>query len=225
MRYTTQKLGGRANIAQSYGQTVVGVFNNNRGSSVAVDFNSQPIPLPRGNDPLFIVGNGNASTRSNAFEVSNNGHSIVYDVNGNGTNTNGTGGLYRPSNKGATYTDNIIYAWGDVNPNLIDPPPTNPNGVTVQGSFGVSSIARIAVGVYEVTLNITDPVSGISLNPSAVSITANIVLTDEEAQSPQCAFIFPSRVDGNMRFRLRLYYQQNCTPIDLPFMFKVTGRP
>lgn len=175
------------------------------------------------------AGNGTGTTtalRSNAFEVSNNGHSTVFDENGNGTASNGTYVNGRPSFRGATYTDNIIYAWGDVerdiNPDLI----ANPNGVLVRGSEGCQTIKRLAVGVYEIELNIQDPLNlGPQLVPSAASITANIVLPDVETPNPQCAFIFPSRIDGGNKFRLRLYYQANCAPVDLPFMFKVTGRP
>ncbi len=86
--------GGSHLICQSYAQTVMGHYNLSQGNSTSSSIT--------GNDRLLIIGNGaDAFNRSNAFEVSDNGHSIVYHTNG-GTNSAITG---------ATYKDNIIYAW------------------------------------------------------------------------------------------------------------------
>jgi hypothetical protein len=75
------------------------------------------------NAPLFMVGNGsgtffNRTAPHNAFEVSYNGHSVVADINGTGQphdqaiNPNTPDG--RAAIEGATYDDNIVYAWGSI---------------------------------------------------------------------------------------------------------------
>lgn len=70
--------------------------------------------------PLFALGNGegsffNRATPHNAFEVSYNGHSVVYDINGTGQKAAAaTATPGRAAIAGATYEDNIIYAWGEV---------------------------------------------------------------------------------------------------------------
>jgi hypothetical protein len=216
--------GGRENIAQSYGQTVVGVFNRAVGSSVASDFNTQPIPLPRGDDPLFIVGNGKSSSRSNAFEVSNNGHSTTYDVNGESVNVDGTAmlpPLPREVYYGSTYVDNVVYAWGDVSPNVGG----LGNQVTVNGSFGVKEIIRNGAGDYTIKLFTAD-ITGNPSNLTKASITANIVQSYDDTVSV-CGFIFPSeivQVGAVSQFKIRITYR-DCTKEDRRFMFKVCGRP
>jgi hypothetical protein len=118
----------------SYAQSAMGFFNAPRGM-VPV----RPMAPALTNDPLFMVGNGDilAGARSNAFEVSYNGHSTVYGVNGTGS---GNAAI-----EGATYVDNIIYAWGDI-----------AAGGGINSDFGVLSVTG-GGGVYDVTINITDP--------------------------------------------------------------------
>jgi len=173
--------GGDSLIAQSYGQTVLGFFNLPQGSTASPTLND---------DRVLILGDGNAGARRNAFEVSNNGHSIVYHTNGTGdamqtgvggTSSNGgqdkalgsTSGGY----VGATYRDNIIYASGDVEPNVVWVPANNDwetcdtsdhNGVIVHYDFGCSRIWRIGQGHYRVRMSVRDPI-----NPTSALTFAN----------------------------------------------------
>ena len=99
-----------------------------------------------GTDPLLIVGNGTSTTRSNAFEVFNNGTSVVH-------HDNGTGEIYSQV-IGGTHKDNIIYAWGVVEDNEIK----HIIGVTDSvEDFGVLSFAHTAAGTYVIQLNLVDP--------------------------------------------------------------------
>ena len=97
--------GGDGLTAQSWAQTVIGGWNIPKGA-VSFRYNNGT-SLDR-DDPILIIGNGSGpSTRSNAFEVSYNGHSIVYDQNNSGATNSAI--------RGGTYTDNVIYAWGKCN--------------------------------------------------------------------------------------------------------------
>jgi hypothetical protein len=152
-------------------------------------------------NPLFMIGNGtgpNSMTnpdvwrihpRHNAFEVSYNGHSTVFDMNGSGgavaaanqapdvTPPLPTIGYapstvipcmpYRAAIEGSTFIDNIIYAWGDVTPTG-----NYPLRVDANADFGVDHIDQIGPGVYDIYLNTTDPDRNpIALAQGAVAIT------------------------------------------------------
>lgn len=225
--------GGRENIAQSYGQTVVGVFNRAVGSATASDFNTQPIALPKGDDPLFIVGNGKSGSRTNAFEVSDNGHSTVYDLNPQAVASNGTAlsGTVGKVFLGSTYVNNVIYAWRDISPDVL-PNGTNRglNGVIVNSSFGVKAVTREAPGKYKITLKVFDPsLLNTSKNLTSGAISANIVQTYNDSTSG-CHFIFPSDIiadpiTGEAIFRIRIKYVALCNSEDRRFNFIVTGKP
>lgn len=205
--------GGRENIAQSYGQTVVGVFNRAVGSATASDFNTQPIALPKGDEPLFIVGNGKSGSRSNAAEISNNGHLTVYDVNGSG----GATIPGRPMLKGSTYKDNVIYAWGHVNYQAAFPQ------YIVVSDFATAAVAHVPnTGDYVITLNITDPVTNLAYNLVDAAVTATLV-DNESNEQTLCSFINVTRVVGNV-FTVKIRYGTDCSRIDRSFMFHVTGR-
>ena len=197
--------GGDSLVAQSYAQVVIGHNNLRQGTS------TKPTSLPPtsiiGSDALFIIGNGTppvgntAGVPSNAFEVSNNGHSIVFHTNGSSPAVI----------NGATYTDNVIYAWGSV---------TYVGGVpTLGSSFGVSSIIRnpggpangqflitltspapITNGVVAATLAETDPCFEF-IGATTVSSGTFIVSTSAAAGAPLA-----------------------CQPADRQFTFIVTGR-
>ena len=217
--YGTIPGGDNLQVLNGYGQTAVGFFNDPWGGAVA----PRPAPLVLTDDPLFMVGNGdyNAGTpvRSNAFEVSYNGHSVVSDVNGTG----GATGPGRYAIPGATYVDNIIYAWGNVpaTPGVFVP-------VIPNSDFGVSAITKgAAAGEYLVQLNIVDPTSGLMVVLNNASITATLV----EDPSYTCGTITTSDLGAPglapNQFRIRTFDLStgSCTSDALPFMFKVTGRP
>lgn len=201
--------GGDNLVVQSYGQTAVGVWNAPRGS-VPYRYGGQP----RSNDPIFMVGNGIAPGHSNAFEVSYNGHSTVTHTNGQGTAVI----------TGSTYTDNIVYAWGDIGWN---------GAVLVRnGDFGISGITRIGAGWYRITMTATTP-TGTPVNLSAASITANISTNAPPGgMFAKCEHLTVSRVGAGV-FDIFITEQRfnagtmtlNCVNIDDSFMFTVTGRP
>lgn len=196
--------GDRLSTVDSYAQVAVGFYNAPRGA-VPVRPNSGTIAAT--NDPLFMVGNGdiNAGAQSNAFEVSYNGHSTVYGVNNSGT--------VNAAITGATYVDNVVYAWGEIDAT---------GGINAD--FGVASVVSGGPGFYTVTLNTTDPL-GNPINLTQASITVTIV--DDNGRT-QCALATASRigVPGPNSFDVRTYVVNGeCQQTDLPFMFKVTGRP
>lgn len=212
--HTTIPGGDLLTTNPSYAQTAVGFFNKPRGS-MGVRPNAATIAAS--NDPVFMVGNGNVSggsgARSNAFEVSYNGHTSVYGVNG----------TTAPSITGGTFVDNVIYAWADVPRTTIGGP------VAPLSNFGVQSINRIAAGVYDVTIAVTDPAGNVVALPNA-SVTATIV--EDNILSPiGCGMIVTSHIGAAglpaNTFRLWTYNltSGSCAPADRAFMFKVTGRP
>ncbi len=202
--------GGDNLLVQSYGQTAVGVWNAPRGN-VPFRFGGQL----RTNDPIFMVGNGFAPGRSNAFEVSYNGHSTVYHTNGQGT----------PAIIGATYTDNITYAWGDI----------GWNGATIvrNSDFGVLSITRQGAGWYRVKMTLTTP-TDVPTNLNAASVTASISTNAAPGgMFAKCRYITVSRINAANEFDVFITEQRinagtmmlDCVNVDDSFMFKVTGRP
>jgi len=186
---------GQTLTAQSYGQTVVGVMNIPSG-------NLLPGSVPT-DDPIFIVGNGIQGFQSNAFEVSYNGHSTVFD------NTFGN----TPVILGSTYTDNVIYAWGhyDVNSGSYN-------------SFGVRSIVQLGAGWYQVQMDIIDR-NGNSIildNSNSVTATVRSHKRPGEGWDGRCATIMVSEVVHNA---FDVYIADpGCGPVDENFDFKVTGR-
>lgn len=189
----------------SYAQSAMGFFNAPRGMVA-----NRPVPGGLTDDPLFMIGNGDYNVgnpvRSNAFEVSYNGHSVVYDANGN---TNGGG---RIPIEGGTYTDNITYAWGDI-----------AAGGAINSDFGVVNVANAPVGTYTITINVQDPLGNpVTLNNG--SVTATVI---DNFGSHGCTSISVSQlgIPGPNQFMVRTYQGLDCQPTDLPFTFKVTGRP
>lgn len=149
-------------------------------------------------DRLFHVGNGTAVTRSNAFEIDADGHSIVYGANGPAA----------PPHVGGTYTDNIIYAWARVNGGGV-PAITQGYGVTLTGGGG---------GIYNFQLQIRDPHTGALItNWQGGSITATL-------EGPQCAFISSSGLNANGTFSIFVRTMESCGLTSRNFMFKVTAR-
>lgn len=207
----TSTIPGGDNLKTSgYAQTAVGYFNKTRGNRIARLSAAQTALT---NDPLFMVGNGDGTVSpavaSNAFEVSYNGHSVVYDVNG--TSQIAVPGSRAPI-RGATYVDNIIYAWGDINANA-----------TINSDFGVATVTNPAVGTFIVTIRAVDPQTGmpITLNNAAVVATLSA-----EGPTARCSTIMASRIGtpGPNQFQVMIN-GSSCEPTNLPFMFHLTGRP
>ena len=207
--HTTIPGGDQLQTNNSYGQIAVGFYNAPRGAMLTKPTAGQ---IAASNDPLFMVGNGDVNSaigQSNAFEVSYNGHSSVYGVNGQGT-TN-------PSTTGGTYVDNVVYAWGHfdiIMGGLVD-------------DFGVLSVVPVGPpGVWDITLNVTDPAGNTVTLPSA-SITVTVV--DDINGTNGCTSVTVTPIGGVLgpnTFRVRTYsLNSTCIETDLPFMFKVTGRP
>jgi hypothetical protein len=171
--------GGWYLTAQSLGQTVVGVFNRAQGTTSTVAGFSAAGPTFTMNDRLFIVGNGTTNTtRSNAFEVSNNGHSIVYDQNGHGVVPVGPGAHGRADILGTTYRDNTMNAWGLI---------TGAGAIANNDNFAVARVEKLGTGCYKVWLNIQDPLVNTNSFPAPggaqavltnASITATLISDD-----------------------------------------------
>lgn len=211
--YSTIPGGDNLMTNPSYAQIALGFFNSAVGSipnRPSVSSNSTYDP------PLFMIGNGSynggSPIRSNAFEVSYNGHSRVFDLNGSGGA--GVGGA-RSAYTGGTYTDNVVYAWGVVS---FQPGPT----LVVDADFGVANVVRNAAGWYTVQLNYMNPETGSnSLNNIAVTATLN---------DNACAIIRVNVPNGPTN-TFDVYIDElfsssgGCSPQDIPFHFQVTGRP
>ena len=199
--------GDKLRTNPSYAQIAVGFYNKPRGTMPTRPNAAQ---IAASNDPLFMVGNGDVSSavgQSNAFEVSYNGHTSVYGVNG----------AVNPSTTGGTYVDNVIYAWGHFD-------------ITMGGlvdDFGVASVAPVGPpGVWDITLNIANP-DGTFAVLNTASITVTVV--DDINGTNGCTSVTVTPIGGVLgpnTFRVRTYsLNSTCTETDLPFMFKVTGRP
>ncbi len=187
--------GGDHNLTLYDAQTAVGFYND--------PFPGAILPVQGTDAPLFTVGNGSAVTRANAFEVSYNGHSIVYDVNGSG--------VARPSMEGGTFVDNVILAWGEV---------TGATGAVVS-DFGVLNVIRTGVGVYQVTINPAD-----SRGMPITIRNAAIVVTPGFSVTHACTIANTTRIGtpGPNQFIIRTHNPSACIPVDVDFMFHVTGR-
>ncbi len=203
--------GGDSLQTPSYAQTAIGFYNAPRGFVP-----SQPATKAARtaiNAPLFMVGNGvpnlvgTGVTRSNAFEVSYNGHSVVYDVNGT---TNVAAFNRRVPFSGATYVDNILYAWGEVDA-----------AGNVNADFGVASVIHAGPGTYIVRIDLQSP-AGASILLNSASITATVVDKGEDPEAT-CRLISSTKISGN-QFTIRIK-DLTCKLVDTPFMFKVSGRP
>ena len=188
--------GGDLLTAQSYGQTVIGVLNIPKGN---VSVGNVP-----NDEPIFIIGNGiDRITASNAFEVSYNGHSTVFD------NTQGT----TPVILGSTYVDNVVYAWGNI----------DRSGQPRCTPFGVASVVQRTTGWYEITIDVRNP-DGDRVQIECGSVTATIASQNGPGSGWfTCANISVTQIVNNV-FDVYIT-DRDCNPVDEGFMFKVTGRP
>jgi hypothetical protein len=139
---------GVGNEALDY-QTVVGHYNANVPDSQQLHNLQTVNPFvvaPLGDEATFVVGNGTGpfpGQRSNAFTVSDNGHTTVTQNLPTGDST-----IF-----GSTYADNTIIAWGDVN---------GKNSVNAGGGL-TSGIGDTVIGSvfpqgeYQIVLHVKDP--------------------------------------------------------------------
>ena len=229
--------GGVGLIAQSYGQTVIGVANIPVGSSAPFNFKdllSTGGTTNHGNDPIFIIGNGisTATTdRGNAFEVSNTGHSTVFDNLGHALNISTD-----PAIRGARYTDNTPIAWGRIDGatgNLVDGFGVDPD---------ITHTVKVAGGKYQIILNQVDPHSGAQITlPHGSSIVATIETTENSYICDMINattlnnYIDPLNSVTHSRFFIRICTRSldtshtpnelKCVADEQPFTFVVFARP
>ena len=210
--------GGDSLIANSFAQAVVGYNNIQSGIFMQGTPHDYPTGGSSTDNPLFVVGNGNkASARSNAFEVSYDGHTTVHDQNGNSS----AGG--RTPVLGGTYNDNIIYGWGDI-----------AGGGGVNADFGVASITHTGVGTYVINLK----------NSNASFQFASITVTIRHNDTTNVNGVFHLKAGATLdvwcgraeatqigiftglpnAFLVHTYPIDSCSPADLPFFFKVCAR-
>jgi hypothetical protein len=209
--------GGDALRSTSYARTVVGMWNTEPIGSFEPGI--CPTTTDNFNLPLFIVGNGCSTNRHNAFEVSYNGHSIVADVNGTGSN--------RPAIRGATYQDNVCYGWGEVSVAGI-----------LNTDFGTLQVVNMAPGVYDIYLRTTNNLGArIALSSGAVTATAMECAKFVTVSGPISA-LAPIDNQTATRFTVSICEQYLklptpdspgiellTRPVNCPFTFHVFGRP
>jgi len=202
-------VGGDHLTAQSYCQTVMGYYNIARGNST--------VTAPGyyfGEDPLLMIGNGNSTTKSNAFEVRDSGSSLVFRVNGTGVNT--------AARLGGTYQDNVIYAAGHGNGGNINVVGTS---VMTGYDFGVLSGTWVANGHYRITLNLVDAGgTAHSLSDAAISVT---IVNSNNAASPWTASATVIAANVFDIYTTLLTNGGVYAPAlkNAEFTFQVTGRP
>lgn len=112
--------------------------------------------------PVFDAGL-NSWVTHNAFEVSFNGHSIVYHTNGSSMPS------AKPVYQGATYVESPVYAWGEFDA-----------AGNEMASFGISQVVSLvpygtAPGAYLVTLSPADPHGGATPDIRQASVTVTVV--------------------------------------------------
>jgi hypothetical protein len=204
--------GGFDMVINQHFQSAFGVSNEYWGSPQfhnVLPFISDLRSKPIYNNPLFMIGNGNEEDRRNAFEVSYNGHSIVSDVNGPGTATSFT---QRGSIQGATYVDNVIYAWGrSANIN-----PTSFGTYKIFSAPDEDPLTKMTFlpGVYKVVLNLIDKYG----NKSELSDMCPVVTSEHPCYIPCITNV------AKNSFYVEIF-DNNCIRQDGSFSFIVTGRP
>jgi hypothetical protein len=206
--------GGDSLFANSYAEAVVG-YNNDTGMAVTKATAMAGVAGTSLDPPVFVVGNGKtAASRSNAFQVSYDGHSSTFDVNGTGALIGG-----RAAMVGSTYEDNAIVAWANVPAATGAPSPHTP--VTPTADFGVSGINYSANGQFDVILNVANP-DGTPYNLSGASVTVTVEDGSPTAAS-NCVFATSTAVGAGNKFTVHLH-DTSCGTPNVAFMFKVVGR-
>ena len=99
--------------------------------------------------------------------------------------------------------------------------PVPPTTVNVDCDFGVAQIIYNSRGNYTVNLNLVKP-DGTPMSIDCGSATATLLATSSEDFS--CGIINTSPVSGTS-FNVYIRQLDCINTVDLPFTFKVTGRP
>ncbi len=210
---------GGSQLIAFYQQTVIGYVNDTSGSEHGGE---------------FVVGNGTfGHIRSNAFSVSDSGHSVVYQTLGNAIPGYGsTIPIY-----GGAYQDNGIIAWGDVPSDFglagpghqIMPVPTPDVGIVAVfhphgGEYIICLQARDADGNYQTLTNasITATLEDNNTNIDDSTTTCGTITVSKlgvtfvgQPPSTNCFIVRTTITSGDVL----------CTPVDRPFQFKVCARP
>ena len=211
----------------SYGETDIGRYNTPAGGSRADS-------IWRDNY-IFRIGNGTGdANRSDAFGVSNNGHSEVHHTLGGTFDSATGGGVVRtyvdPVIVGGTYMDNIIYAWGFY------------DGGTLVSSFGVDTFMTVSLlsgPAFYITL------ATMKSNDSATCLNDKdaAVLVTPYSNAQNCGTASVQNLTNNSNSRTSFNIQWTHPILVLPhmgqpnytldcgvyagqdFMFMVVGRP
>jgi hypothetical protein len=212
--------GGDSLIANSYAQTVVG-YNNMQTGQITKG------TLHAGIDTaLFIVGNGNTSSlanRSNAFEVSYDGHSVVSDNNGTGGAVTFPAPSGRADIYGGAYQDNTIIAWGQVPAGTLVVGPLVV--VNTSSDFGVLKVIHTALGQYDVTLNIKNPDCAVC--PRSLAFSSIVATLVANPISPPCNLtISTTQMGAGNTFTVFIRSNSDCLGpgVNSDFTFQVVGR-
>src|SRR6185312_14299421 len=112
---------------------------------------------------------------------------------------------------GGTYRDNIVYAWG-----TLDPVAMPPLGKT----FGVVTATFTPPNHYQVTIRTEDP-NGDVVAPLATSCVTATCLPDLSANPPICTQASAIGT-GNV---IDIWVYKECSPVPMSVNFIVTGRP
>lgn len=173
--YRFSNIPGGINLTTSAeAQTVIGAGNIDAGHAHLIYWTG----FAPNDDRVLEIGSpywsGTNWVTNNAFEVSYNGHSIVYHTNGSSM---GTGAVVL---QGATYVESPVYAWGEFDA-----------AGGEMSSFGVSQVISLVPngappGTYLVTLAPADPHGGATPDVTRASITVTIVndLTSDITSQP-----------------------------------------
>jgi hypothetical protein len=233
--------GGIGLIANDF-QAVVGKFNQQVGALNHLGSHDTLDAQVTDTAALFVVGRGfRDDLRLNAFEVTQKGFSTVLGVNGNSTavpfgNPGRTNLTDQRPLMGATYRDNIIYAWGDIEE--ADTTLVNPGGISVKSEFGVFAAERLRTGTYKIWLHPVEPHSNFdipyTIEQASITVTPVDDVTGDGQVSSQFLFATTSPIkedtDNNRPYFIVRTFRTcsptgpSCQPYNARFMFKVTGR-
>ncbi len=207
-------------------QTAVGRYNSNPSYTAQLRHYYGPgaDTLPSiGDEVTFMVGNGTSADsahRSNAFTVSDNGHSSVYDsLTSGGAQVPPPAAGYHPSRMGTTYADNTIEAWGNI---------------AASAGGTESSIADVGVshvhwhgatsGWYTITLNVLNQDgSAHTFTAGQAAITASL---SSNPTAPLAGMITVTPISGGTAptFDVRTYNAAGGLVDDRGFQFHVVAR-
>jgi hypothetical protein len=217
--------GGLGLTANNYAEAVVGFYNNSGrwGGGTLPSYLPPPPTQPANTNadyPLFAVGNGVAgpSGGSNAFEVSYNGHATPTQVFGNFVSTS-----VQPI-KGASYNDNALNAWGQVDYTTGSGHPTN--------DFGTNTAVWTG-NTCAVTLNCPAMFAG-TIHTASITVTGEQDTCPSEitgviiCQTSQLGSGGADCKPGPITFYVSTYWMpvggRGVEAIAEPFFYKVAGR-